>query len=129
MLNRLSVSQALVVAIVFVSRRLQIARHLCARMLPTIASLAKDRSRMNRRARRELRIRMDEGAWAGGKYLPAVHDSRAGKYRSRGMRCQYSSFQYISNTTAGAFCREASAFCLLTNITIFAILSTKPNGF
>ena len=57
-------------------------------MLPTFMSFAKDRSRMNRRARRELRIRMDEGAWAGGEELPAVHVSRAGKYHSRGMRCQ-----------------------------------------
>ena len=56
-----------VVAMVFVSRRLQASRHISVRVLPTPGYFVEDRSRMNRRARRELRIRMDEGAWAGGK--------------------------------------------------------------
>ena len=71
MLNRSLVSWAVVVvvvvAMVVVLRRLQGRRHISVRVLPTPGAFAEDRSRMNRRARQELRIRMDEGAWAGEK--------------------------------------------------------------
>ena len=48
---------------------------------------------------------MDEGAWAGGKYLPAVYVSRAGKYHSRGMRCQLK-----SNTDTGTLGRNQTTY-------------------
>ena len=64
---------------------------------------------MHGRDRRDLRIRIGEGAWAGGGGLRTVHASRAGGSHGRGVRCQPK-----SNTVTGVIgpVRGKTRFCI-----------------